>query len=68
LAILESTGAKGRPAPKRLPARVRSAKHRSGRAVVRAELKEERMALGERKKTGAAKPVKKLFQNLFISV
>lgn len=58
LSILESTGDKGRPAPKRVPSRARSATHRAGRANIRAELKEERLALGERKKSGAPKSVK----------
>lgn len=58
LVILESTGDKGRPAPKRVSSRVRSATHRAGRANIRAELKEERLSLGKRKKSGAPKPVK----------
>ncbi len=58
LALLESTGDKGRPAPKRLPARARSATHRAGRANIRAELEEERLALGGRKTTGTDVPVK----------
>jgi hypothetical protein len=58
LAKLESKGEQSRPAPKRLPKRARSAKHRSDRADVRAELKEERAAMGGRKKPKPPKPTK----------
>lgn len=58
LAALETTGVKGRPAPKRLPARARSATHRADRADIRAELKEERLALGGSRKPKTAKPTK----------
>lgn len=58
LATLESKGPKGKPAPKRLPKRARSATHRAGRADIRAELKEERAAMGGRKKPKPAKPKK----------
>jgi hypothetical protein len=58
LATLEAKGAQGRPAPKRLPARARSATHRADRADIRGELKEERLALGGSKTTKAAKPTR----------
>lgn len=57
LATLESSGLKGRPAPSRLPKRARSATHRADRADVRAELNEERLALGGGKKPKKAKTV-----------
>lgn len=57
LANLESAGQKGRPAPSRLPKRARSATHRADRADVRAELKEDRLALGGGKKPRKAKMV-----------
>ncbi len=50
LATLEAKGRKSTPAPKRLPKRARSATHRADRADIRAELKEERSAMGGRKK------------------
>jgi hypothetical protein len=58
LATLAAKGAQGRPAPKRLPARARSATHRADRADIRGELKEERLALGGSKTTKAAKPTR----------
>lgn len=59
LASLEAKGQASRPAPKRLPTRARSAKHRAERADIRAELKEERLALAGRKKPKVAKVTKK---------
>jgi hypothetical protein len=58
LAKLEAKGRKSTPAPKRLPKRARSATHRADRADIRAELKEERAAMGGRKKSKPAKPTK----------
>lgn len=58
LATLEAKGPKGKPAPKRLPKRARSATHRADRADIRAELKDERAAMGGRKKPKPAKPTK----------
>jgi hypothetical protein len=58
LATLESKGAKDRPTPKRLPAGARSATHRADRADIRAELEEERLALGGNRKAKAAKPTR----------
>src|SRR5262245_41690821 len=58
LATLEAKGRKSTPAPKRLPKRARSATHRADRADIRAELKEERAAMGGRKKPKPAKPTK----------
>jgi hypothetical protein len=58
LAKLESKGEKSRPAPKRPPKRARSATHRAGRADIRAELKEERAAMGGRKKPKPLAPAK----------
>jgi hypothetical protein len=58
LATLEAKGPKGNPAPKRLPKRARSATHRADRADIRAELKDERAAMGGRKKPKPAKPTK----------
>jgi hypothetical protein len=58
LAQLEGKGQQGRPVPKRLPKRARSATHRADRADIRAELKEERASMGGRKKPKPAKPTK----------
>jgi hypothetical protein len=55
-ATLEAKGRKSTPAPKRLPKRARSATHRADRADIRAELEEERAAMGGRKKPKPAKP------------
>ena len=55
---MEAKGEKSRPAPKRLPKRARSATHRADRADIRAEVKEERAAMGGRKKPKPAKPPK----------
>ena len=59
MASLEAKGEAARPAPKRLPTRARSAKHRADRADIRAELKEERLALAGGKKSKVAKVTKK---------
>jgi hypothetical protein len=58
LGSLKAEGQKSRPAPKRLPTRARSATHRADRADIRAELKEERSAMGDRKKPKPPKPTK----------
>ena len=58
LATLEAKGQKSRPAPKRLPTRARSATHRADRADIRGELKEERAAMGGRKKPKPPQPTK----------